>query len=313
MTSHRLDCLKINLACHEKAGNWTYFDKIVFLLNGVEGEHLRYVKQYIEDHPEGDWDIVDGPRGRGKFISSLENQCVERYPEHLYMKTDEDVFVGKGWAQAMVESYEQYKDNDKLACITALIPNQSIGLHQLLTVCYPEKLDVFKKEFGHEPDPSSHGSTWHSPTIGEWASRAFIDLVKANEEHNAIMDKGDIERWHEFHEAFTVCCVCFHYDHWKNMGGIPELDEPEWCQWIEDNGHINIVDRKNIALHYSYYLQQDWIDRSSVLEDICLHNTDLMPQGKTFANYTAPRLKRVAKQTPRSVKRKLKHLAGIKA
>ena len=307
MTSHRLDCLKICLHCHEKAGSWEYFDKVVFLLNGVVGEHLNYVNQYMADRPNVDWDTVIGPRGRSERISALENQCVERYPEYLYMKTDEDVFIAKGFAECMYETWEAHKDNDQLACITPMMANTSIGLHQALTTLYPEHLAEFKKVFGQDPDPDGQSETRFNPKIGEWANRIFIDLDKANEENVKRLKESGVDRWYTFSHSFTVCAVVFDYRHWKNMGGIPPKDEPEWCQWIDDHGHDNVIDRKPIALHYSYGVQQDWIDRSHLLEDIALKN---MPNAPCpgHLTYWTPWIKRIAMQAPKALQRKLKHL-----
>jgi len=308
MTSHRLDCLKICLHCHEQANSYAFFDKVVFLLNGVVGEHLDYVNQYMAERPDVDWDTVVGPRGRSERISALENQCVERYPEHLYMKTDEDVFVAKGWAECMYETWQEHQANDQLACITPMMANTSVGLHQALTTLYPEHLDAFRAKFGKDPDPDGQSETRFNPEIGIWGNQLFIDLEAANEENRKRLDSYDGGRWFPFSFAFTVCAVVFDYRHWQNMGGIPPKDEPEWCAWIEDHGHTNVLDRKTIAIHYSYGVQQDWIDRSTLLEDIrCSLVGDLK---KNSLAYHLPRWKRIIPQIPRATRRKLQFLFG---
>jgi hypothetical protein len=95
-----------------------------------------------------------------------------------------------------------------------------------------------------------------------------------------------------------------HADHWQEMGGIPGDEEPAWGQWVPDHGKFNVLVTDTIVHHYSFFVQQDWLDRSSLLEDIRMANLpDTLPS-KT-ARYYFPRLLRIAQQVPRGLKRKL--------
>lgn len=133
LTSHRLDCLRLCLKLLEKTHSLQHFDHIVFLLNGVKGRHLNHIHAFMRTHPRLSWDTIAGPRGRCECISSLENQCVERYPGGLYVKIDEDIFVPEGWAPRLFAAYEEHQADENLA----LIPNNAYGLHTLLTIHYP--------------------------------------------------------------------------------------------------------------------------------------------------------------------------------
>jgi hypothetical protein len=86
------------------------------------------------------------------------------------------------------------------------------------------------------------------------------------------------------------------------MGGIPSTDEPGWCQWIEENGHVNVLDCAQIVLHYSFFVQQEWLDRTTLLEDIRRAN---LPDTVVSTSWPPPRLLRVARQVPSILRRRL--------
>ena len=92
LTSHRLDCFQLNMEMLKAKGNLAQFDKVVLMLNGVVGNHLDFVNRFMEDNPDISWDTIAGPRGKGPR-GGPANQCVERYPDSLYFKIDEDVYM----------------------------------------------------------------------------------------------------------------------------------------------------------------------------------------------------------------------------
>ena len=303
LTSHRLDCLKINLQLLDKSSAWSSFDRVVFLLNGVKGRHLEYIENYISSHPNVHWDTISGPRGRSECISSLENQCCERYPKSVYVKVDEDIFVPDGWAKRMLETYEQFKHEENLALITPLIPNNVMGLYFLLTKCYPEFLAEYKSCFGEEPGTDAHDRVWRDPVVAAWAIQKFINLEESNKTQRLLIEKSGMDPYFRFDEHFSVGCVCWDYRHWKKMGGIPAKDEPEWLAWIIKNNQFNVMDMCLIVQHYSFFVQQDWLDRSNLLEDISEINLN---QKSSNVMRLYRRMERITKQVPRIVERRLK-------
>lgn len=169
----------------------------------------------------------------------------------------------------MLETYEQFSCRKDLALITPLIPNNALGLHRLLTAFYPEKRAEFMREFGLPPSNAAQGATWQNPYVAEWATRQFIDVESANAEQRLRLEAGEHGRWHEFCQPFSIGCICFDYAHVLRMGGsLPSRDEPEWCEWISRNKQTCVMDQSMIALHYAFFVQQEWLDRSSLLEDI---------------------------------------------
>ena len=302
LTSHRLDCLRLNLALLERHGVLSAFDRVVFLLNGVEPAHRAAIDAFMAAHPETAWDTVSGPRGRAECISALENKCVEKHPGAVYVKIDEDIFVPRGWAEAMFSAYDAHRADDKLALITPLIPNNAYGLWFLVTKVFPELGREYLARFGEDPSPASDGTTWRLPSVAEWAIRRFIDLDAANREVRQRAERSGLARFHRFPDRFSVGCVLFDYRHWQAMGGIPAKDEPEWCAWIEKNGHFNVLDTSMLVQHYSFFVQQDWLDRTTALEDLTAVNLGI-PMGPLRRH--SPRMLRFAAQVPGILRRRL--------
>ena len=305
LTSHRLDCLKISLGLLEKSNAFAAFDRVIFLENGLEPSHRAFIDRFIDAHPGIAWDHVTGPRGRSERISGLENDCVRKYPGCVYVKMDEDVFVPSGWAERMLAAYERHRSDPDLALITPLIPNNPYGLYKLLTKYYPAHLAEHRSRFGCDPAPEIHGLTWQSPAVAEWATRLFIDLEDCNAHHRELITAAQKETDDVFSDPFSVGCVCFDYRHWEKMGGIPPKDEPEWCAWIQQHAQHNILDGSQIALHYSFFVQQDWLDRTTLLEDIRRTNLpETCPPGFGLWRHL-PRLARTARQIPTVIRRRL--------
>jgi len=310
LTKDRRDCVDISLHLHERGGSFDVFDHVVFLLNDVTKRHMRYIDDWIERHPNVSCDKIIGDGTRPQGISDMQNRCIAKYPDCFYTKTDEDVFTPPGWARMMVEAYETHRDRDDLALITPLLPNNSYGLYILLNHYYPEYLQEHRKRFNRDPEPQRVSPTWNNPSIAEWATRTFIDLTKANQEQQTRLARRIPEHrtpntehpYHLFSIPFSIGCIGYDYRHVQKMGGIPWNDEPGWCKWIEDNNQTNVLDCRQIALHYTFFVQQEWLDRSTLLEDIRATN---LPDTVTLSDSLhIHRLYRITRQLPAIFKRR---------
>jgi hypothetical protein len=268
LTRDRQDCVSLCLRLHERAGSFTFFDQVVFLLNGVSPQHMAFVDDYIQRHPGVNFDKILGDGSRPRGISDMQNRCIAKYPGAFYCKTDEDVFVPEGWPERMWAAYEAHRNRDDLALITPLIPNNAYGLHELLTRHYPDLLKEHQRRFGCAPSPEAQGLTWQSPAVGEWATRSFLDLNEANRRHRALLAARGEPQHRLFTKYFSIGCIGYDFRHVERMGGIPWNDEPGWCTWIEQNRQSCVLDQSQIVLHYTFFVQQEWLDRSSLLEDL---------------------------------------------
>lgn len=302
LTHDRLDCLRLCLEMLERADAYARFDRVVLLLNGVPNRLRRFVEAYMAARPQVQWDAVEGDGTRPSGICAVQNECIRRYPDSVYVKVDEDIFVPRGWAERMLETYEHFSARGDLALITPLIPNNAYGLHRLLNEFYPEKLPEFVRRFGASPSDEPKGPTWHSPYIAEWATRQFLDVDAANDEQRRRLAASGQPRWHEFCRYFSIGCICYDYAHVQRMGGaLPPRDEPDWCAWFEANRQACVVDQSLVVLHYAFFVQQEWLDRSSLLEDV--RRTNLPGTAPVWAS--ALRWGRLARQIPGIVKRRL--------
>lgn len=329
LTSHRLDCLRLCLDMLLAADSARHFDTIVFLENGVTGRHLRFIDAFIREHPEIRWDRVRGPRGRGERISVLENECVRRYPDALYFKIDEDTFVAPGWVDRLVAAYELHRDDPNLSLITPVIPNNSAGAYFLLHAM-PELGTEYDRRFGQPRTPYVNGPVATYPQIGEWLTRRFLDLRQANVELVGQCgtlaknwadrprggapidpDAGDDLTYEgspphlRFAFRFSINCICYDYRHWTEIGGVPVPDEIGWGDWIRKNNKYIVLATDLLVHHYSFFVQQDWLDRTHLLEDLRMSNVPASLPRKTFTSYGLPRWQRLLAQAPRVIRRRL--------
>jgi hypothetical protein len=300
LTSHRLDCFNLCMDMLFHGGSIRRFDRVVLLLNGVQGRHLRYVQRLMAAHPDVPWDTVSGPRGRGWFISNLQNDCVQRYPNSLYFKIDEDTFVSSDWDLILKEAYEGHRTSPDLSLITATIPNNGLGCWQLLNT-FPEIREEFLQLPHAAHVPAADGPIWFYPHLAEWMIRKFLNLEAANR-----MVRGqETERWIPFHERFSINCICYDYRHWQEIGGVQEQDEVGWGKWIAANKKLVVLAAHAVVHHYTFFNQQEWLDRSSLLEDLGTANLPATKWVRSSIGHSLPRISRMLRQIPSIVNRKL--------
>ncbi len=298
LTSHRLDCFKLCMDMLIQGGSIHRFDRVVLLLNGVRGRHLRYIRRIQALHPKIPWDTIAGPRGRGWFISNLQNECVKRYPNSLYFKIDEDTFVSSDWDQILAEAYESHRNRADLSLVTATIPNNGLGCWQLLNA-FPSLRDQFRHLPKANLTPAADGPVWFYPHLAEWMIRQFLDLEEANRRVRA----ATADKWLPFHDRFSINCICYDYRHWQEIGGVQEQDEVGWGKWIVDHNKLAVLAAHAVVHHYTFFNQQDWLDRSSLLEDIRAANLPTSAWARSSPGRLLARLRRITPQLPAILKR----------
>ena len=298
LTSSRLDCFRLCMDRLLVGGSIRRFDHVALLLNGVVGRHRRYVERLVAEHPEIPWDVIEGPRGRGWRISNLQNECVKRHPEGLYFKIDEDVFVSDDWDLMLEETHESYREEkgEVLSLVSATIPNNGLGAWLLLEK-FPEVREKFLQLPHGTLEARADGCVWFYPHLATWLMRQFLDLKGAN-----ARSRENVLRCVAWHDRFSINCICYDWRHWQELGGVREHDEVDWGAWIRENKKWVVFDTYAICHHYSFFNQQDWMDRTSLLEDLREANGC----GKVGAAARAWALAgRVAKQLPHVARRKL--------
>jgi hypothetical protein len=300
LTSHRLDCFRLCMDMLIHGGSIRRFDRVVLLLNGVNGRHQRYVRHLMAVHPDIPWDTIAGPRGRGWFISNLQNDCIRRYPDSLFFKLDEDTFVSSDWDQEMLAAYEAHRDRPDLSLVTATIPNNGLGCWQLLNL-FPDLREEFLKLPNAALTPSADGPVWVYPHLAEWMIRRFLNLEEANRRVRAAAG----EPWIPFHARFSINCICYDYRHWLEIGGVQEKDEVGWGEWIAANRKLVVLATRAVVHHYTFFNQQDWLDRSSLLEDLRAANLPTSAWERSAVGRAIPRAARIFRQIPAIFKRRI--------
>lgn len=360
LTSHRLDCFSLAIDFLDHGGSLYRFDVVTMLCSGVRGRHLRYVESLPRRFPTVHWDIIHGPRGRGKPISDLQNECVRRHPDSLYFKLDEDTLVSRDWDLKLTEAYEAFKNNHCLSLISAVVTNNQRGAFFLMNL-FPELGVEFTRTFNQPIINERMGPVWLYPQCAEFMIRRFLSLDRANEELRQRLQTtdyrpqtsetkneypssfstqapsfaerlrrgkpstknqkpsfpclpGEAQRAKTGHPAtlspcyptfsypFSINCIAYDYRHWKEIGGVPEEDENGWGKWIPENGKFIILVQDALVHHYSFFVQQDWLDRTNLLEDLATAN---LPNRTGFFARCIGRFTRIVRQMPRVIRRRL--------
>lgn len=296
LTSHRLDCLSLCMDLLIRNGSIKRFDVVALLCNGVTEKHKAWIDRLIASQPNVQWDVISGPRGRGKFISSLQNRCVERHPESLYFKLDEDTFVSRDWDLKLIEAYERFKGDPALSLITPVVTNNQRGAYHLLTT-FPEVGAAYTRQFNKPIVTDRMGPVWMFPQQAEFMMRSFINLDDANAKLRAVPGEDFLT----FSYPFSINCLCYDFRHWQEIGGVPEEDENGWGKWIPENKKFIVLATRAVVHHYSFFVQQNWLDRTSLLED--LREANLGDRTGPIARFTA-RMGRTIPQIPDALKRR---------
>jgi len=298
LTSHRPDCFRLAVDCLVRGGSARRFDRVVVLANGVTGRHARYIDSLPRRHPEVKWDVIRGPRGKGWRISNLQNECVRRYPDSLYFKIDEDVFVSSDWDERLAETHAAFSPRGNLALVSATIPNNGVAAGFLLDR-FPEARAAFEK-LPHADDTRERVATAirFQPRLAAWLTRRFLNLEKWQDALRALPAE---RRWEEWHAHFSINCICYDYRHWLELGGVREHDEGDWAKWISERNALVVFDTHALVHHYTFFTQQDGLDRTGVLEDIRRENLPGTSSPFAFLNP----LVRTSRQIPRVLARRL--------
>ena len=297
LTSHRLDCLRLCIDLLVEGGSAARFERVCILCSGVEGRHRAYVESLPQRHPGVKWDFFHGPRGRGKPIADLQNACVQRYPDRLYFKIDEDTFVSRDWDEEMTQAYATHRDNPRLSLVTALVTNNQRGAYHLLTT-FPELGAEFTRRFGQPVVPHRMGPVWHRPYCAAFVIRNFLALDEGNRRVRAAGGEPALT----FSYPFSINCIAYDYRHWQEIGGVPEQDENGWGEWIPKHDKFIVLATRALVHHYAFFVQQEWLDRTSLLEDLRAANLPGRPSPLVGA---WKRALRVAGQLPAIVRRRL--------
>jgi len=327
LTSHRLDCFRLCIDLLVRGGSASRFERVAILCSGVVGRHLEYVQSLPRRFPDVRWDFIYGAKGRGKPISDMQNACVSRYPDALYFKLDEDTFVSRDWDLQMEQIHQVYRGHERLALVSAVVTNNQRGAYHLLHVT-PGLGDEFKRAFQQPIITDRMGPIWILPQCGAFMMRRFLDLEKGNRElRSANRQAIQQGKWPPgeavsaspewlpplprgimaehpsipFSYPFSINCICYDYRHWKEIGGVPEEDENGWGKWIPANGKFVVLAADALVHHYSFFVQQNWLDRTDLLEAIRRAN---IPDSRCAIGGWLARLFRILKQVPGAITRR---------
>ena len=87
-------------------------------------------------------------------------------------------------------------------------------------------------------------------------------------------------------------------------GGVQEQDEVGWGKWITENHKLVVLAARAVVHHYTFFNQQDWLDRSSLLEDLRAANVPVTAWERSGPGRALPRLGRILRQIPAILRRR---------
>ena len=90
-----------------------------------------------------------------------------------------------------------------------------------------------------------------------------------------------------------------------DTGGVPEHDEVGWGKWIAEHHKLVVLAAHAVVHHYTFFNQQDWLDRSALLEDLRAANLPTSAWERSALGRALPRLRRLARQVPATLRRRL--------
>lgn len=348
LTSHRLDCFKLAIDFLAHGGSLQRFDHVVLLCSGLPARHRRYVESLPGSLPEIPWEFLHGPRGRGKPISDLQNECVRRHPDSLYFKIDEDTFVSSDWDLVLADAYAQHSHDPRLSLLTPVVTNNQRGAYFLMNL-FHELGEEFTQTFNQPIVNERMGPVWLFPQCAEFMIRRFLNLDAANAELRERLKTEDrrpqttdprpqtsgthneapaAQRQEPsspstlnlepstpapsaahhaplqtFSYPFSINCICYDYRHWLEIGGVPEQDENGWGEWIPSHDKYVVLAARALVHHYAFFVQQRWLDRTPLLEDLRREN---LPHTLGWQDLGPARARRWLQQVPAALLQRIR-------
>jgi hypothetical protein len=163
----------------------------------------------------------------------------------------------------MEEAHAAFENDTRLSLITAVVTNNQRGAYHLLTT-FPELAAEYTKRFRTPITAERMGPVWIYPQQAEFMIRRFLRLEAANQE---LRTKNG-ETFLTFSYPFSINCIAYDYRHWQEIGGVPEQDENGWGEWIPKNDKFIVLAKRALVHHYAFFVQQEWLDRTPLLEQI---------------------------------------------
>ena len=216
---------------------------------------------------EVSWDTMAGPRGKGPLVAGPQNRVVEKYPNRLYFKIDEDIIVPPGWVDRMTAAYERHKDDPKLALCTPVVTNNSTGAHFLMEL-YPELATEYTERFqaADHPrmSPAPCGNTLKLQSGLSVRSSDSTTPIKNSK--SSFPNRGPATVFSINDSALTTSYTTTTTGkHWevflttKNLRGQ---------RGYASTGNIMCWSAIACSITTAFFVQQDWLDRTTLLEDL---------------------------------------------
>lgn len=254
LTSHRKDGLQLCLHNLEKFTNIERFKYIYILANEVDEQHASIISDFKSIH-RNVIEIHFSQRGIYNTIA-MEGVILDKHRDDVIVKIDEDVFVTKGWLEAMLETYKATR-NSRIVLLSALVPNNQVGKN-----CLEPQL---RKYFGEDyNDRVALNPAHHNCEYATWIWRKFLD-GHLRGTSCPIMSGCDPAI---FLGHLNINCIMFDRRMMDLILPFTVTDEHAMNMALAQNNLFGLMLPTTIAHHYSFKHQQEHLDAAIGVEPI---------------------------------------------
>lgn len=130
--AHPLDVFNLSLKSFVRSTDLSLFEAVYFCCNAVSQERIALISRVCRNNPNVHA-LHCGPAGHHPCVPYFINSVIATHPESAIIKADDDMFFTPGWADKVIEHYNETLDDPDLAIIAPLIPINTQGLQCLFT------------------------------------------------------------------------------------------------------------------------------------------------------------------------------------
>ena len=255
-TSHRVDCLKLCLDCLVQNTDIDRFKHIYIIANEVTLPHLLIAQDFCNQWPNASL-VQASPRGLVPAVIRSVNSIIRQHPGETFVKIDEDVFVTRGWLDALTQCHLDHRANDEILLSAALCPISGSGYPYFKTIM--------------ERDLSEYYLRYASCTA-ELNKNKFLHRYL----WEAVLEGGLLDRFHEkttanylYASSIVINCIMFDQRLVDEVYPFPLVQDPETGMACVDELAVNrALKGRKVAMpsapvvhHYSHWRSEEYLRR----------------------------------------------------
>lgn len=130
--AHSVEVFYLTMKSLVRSTDFSKFEKVYFCCNAIGREHASIINKFCRDIPNAEMPYCK-PSGHHPCVPKFINSILENHPDSPIIKTDDDMFFTPGWADRLIEHYDETRDDPDLGLIAPLIPINTQGIQCLFS------------------------------------------------------------------------------------------------------------------------------------------------------------------------------------